>query len=89
MLNQDFKEFAELLNSNSVEYLIGGGYALAAYEPPQATAALSEPLRQAYASAAPADIELPKEVATASPTSPRPRCCSCGSACSRASSRCY
>ena len=45
-------------------------YALAAYEPPQATAALSEPLRQAYASAAPDDIGLPKEVAAASPTLP-------------------
>ena len=32
MLNQDFKEFAELLTSNRVEYLIVGGYALAAYE---------------------------------------------------------
>jgi hypothetical protein len=41
------------------------GYALAAYEPPQTTAALSEPLRQAYASTAPADIGLPKEVAPA------------------------
>jgi hypothetical protein len=38
-------------------------YALADYEPPQTTAALSEPLRQAYASATPADIGLPKEVA--------------------------
>lgn len=38
-------------------------YALAAYEPPQATAALSEPLRQAYASTEPADIGLPKVVA--------------------------
>jgi hypothetical protein len=27
MLTKDFKEFAELLNSNSVEYLIVGGYA--------------------------------------------------------------
>jgi hypothetical protein len=45
-------------------------YALAAYEPPQTTAALSEPLRQAYASAAPADIELPKEVAPAAPMAP-------------------
>jgi hypothetical protein len=44
-------------------------YALAAYEPPQATAALSEPLRQAYASAAPGDIGLPKEMAPAAPTS--------------------
>ena len=40
-------------------------YTLAAYEPPQTTAALSEPLRQAYASTAPADIGLPKEVAPA------------------------
>jgi hypothetical protein len=45
-------------------------YALAAYEPPQTTAALSEPLRQAYASATPADIGLPKEVAAATPTAP-------------------
>jgi hypothetical protein len=45
-------------------------YALAAYEPPQTTAALSEPLRQAYASAAPADIGLPKEVAPAAPMAP-------------------
>jgi hypothetical protein len=45
-------------------------YALAAYEPPQTTVALSEPLRQAYASAAPADIGLPKEVAPAAPTAP-------------------
>jgi hypothetical protein len=51
-------------------------YALAAYEPPQTTAALSEPLRQAYASTAPADIGLPKElapvvVAPASPPKPK------------------
>jgi hypothetical protein len=46
-------------------------YALAAYEPPQTTAALSEPLRQAYASTAPADLGLPKEVApAASSTAP-------------------
>ena len=45
-------------------------YAQAAYEPPQTTAALSEPLRQAYASAAPADIGLPKEVAPAAPMAP-------------------
>lgn len=38
-------------------------YATAAYEPPQTTAALSEPLRQAYASTSPADLGLPKEVA--------------------------
>jgi len=34
--------------------------ALAAFETPEATAALSEPLRQAYASTAPADIGMPK-----------------------------
>lgn len=37
MLNQDFKEFAELFNSNRVEYLIVGGYALAAYGHPRYT----------------------------------------------------
>ena len=31
MLNKDFKEFAELLNSTGVEYMIVGGYALAAF----------------------------------------------------------
>jgi hypothetical protein len=36
--------------------------ALASYEPPQTVAALSEPLRQAYASASP-DIEMPKIIA--------------------------
>ena len=45
--------------------------AAAAYEPPQMTAALSEPLRQAYASTAPADLGLPKEVApAATPVAP-------------------
>jgi hypothetical protein len=34
--------------------------AMAAFDPPQQTASLSEPLRQAYASAAPTDIEAPK-----------------------------
>jgi hypothetical protein len=38
--------------------------ALAAFEPPQ-TAGLSEPLRQAYASTTPADIEAPKIAAPA------------------------
>ena len=37
MLSKDFKEFAGLLNSNSVEYLIVGGYALAAYGRPRYT----------------------------------------------------
>jgi hypothetical protein len=45
-------------------------YTLAAYEPPQTTAALSEPLRQAYASTAPVDIGLPKEVAPAAEAAP-------------------
>jgi hypothetical protein len=39
------------------------GFAVAAYEPPQATASLSEPLRQAYASTVPADIGVPKIMA--------------------------
>jgi hypothetical protein len=38
--------------------------AMAAFEPPQ-TAGLSEPLRQAYASTAPADIEAPRIAAAA------------------------
>ena len=33
------------------------------YEPPQTVAALSEPLRQAYASTSPADIEMPSMIA--------------------------
>lgn len=37
MLNEDFKEFVTLLNSNQVEYLIVGGYALAAYGHPRYT----------------------------------------------------
>jgi len=37
MLTQDFKEFAALLNSNGVEYLVVGGYALAAYGHPRYT----------------------------------------------------
>lgn len=37
MLNEDFKEFAALLHSNRVEYLIVGGYALAAYGHPRYT----------------------------------------------------
>ncbi|MCA6115974.1 hypothetical protein J6524_13890 [Bradyrhizobium sp. WSM 1738] len=52
-------------------------YAAAAYEPPQTTAALSEPMRQAYASTAPADLGLPKEVAppaaSAAPVAPQPK----------------
>ena len=37
MLNRDFKEFAELLDANRVEYLLVGGYALAAYGHPRYT----------------------------------------------------
>jgi len=37
MLNKDFKEFAALLNSAGVEYLIVGGYALAAHGHPRYT----------------------------------------------------
>ena len=37
MLTSDFKEFAGLLNSNGVEYLVVGGYALAAHGHPRYT----------------------------------------------------
>ncbi len=37
MLTSDFKEFAQLLNTNEVEYLIVGGYALAAHGHPRYT----------------------------------------------------
>jgi hypothetical protein len=37
MLNRDFKEFAELLNAEGVEYLVVGGYALAAHGHPRYT----------------------------------------------------
>lgn len=37
MLTPDFKEFAALLNSNRVKYLVVGGYALAAYGHPRYT----------------------------------------------------
>ena len=37
MLTSHFKEFAGLLHSNRVEYLIVGGYALAAYGHPRYT----------------------------------------------------
>jgi hypothetical protein len=57
---------------NKKDRLAVVSYALAAYEPPQATAELSEPLRQAYASTAPADIGLPKEVAPAASAAPAP-----------------
>jgi hypothetical protein len=49
--------------------------ALAAFEPPQQTAALSEPLRQAYASAGPGDIETANIAAPAAmaPAPPKPK----------------
>ena len=37
MLTSDFKEFAALFNSNGVDYLVVGGYALAAYGHPRYT----------------------------------------------------
>jgi hypothetical protein len=37
MLSKDFKEFAELLNASGAEYLIVGGYALAAHGHPRYT----------------------------------------------------
>ena len=37
MLNSAFKEFAGLLNANAVEYLVVGGYALAAHGHPRYT----------------------------------------------------
>jgi hypothetical protein len=48
--------------------------ALASFEPPQ-TAALNEPLRQAFAATTPADIEVPKAAAPAAtpPASPKPK----------------
>lgn len=36
-LADDFKEFLRLLNSEDVEYLVVGGYAVAAYGHPLAT----------------------------------------------------
>lgn len=37
MLTSDFKEFVALFNSNQVDYLVVGGYALAAYGHPRYT----------------------------------------------------
>jgi hypothetical protein len=46
--------------------------ALASFEPPSTAATLSEPLRQAFASAAPADIQVPKiAVPAAMPLEPQ------------------
>jgi hypothetical protein len=35
MLNQDFKEFIQLLNDNQVRYLVVGGYAVALQDYPR------------------------------------------------------
>ena len=47
--------------------------ALASYEPPQTVAALSEPMRRAFASADPVDIEMPKAISAPAsvPTAPQ------------------
>ena len=45
MLSRDFKEFAELLNANGVEYLVVGGYALAVHGQPRYTGDLDLWLR--------------------------------------------
>jgi len=37
VLNQDFKEFFELLNANQVQYLVVGGYAIAIHGHPRYT----------------------------------------------------
>lgn len=37
ILDRDFKEFAELLRAHGVEYLLVGGYALAAHGHPRYT----------------------------------------------------
>ncbi len=37
MLNKDFREFIELLNSNKVKYLLVGGYAIALHGHPRYT----------------------------------------------------
>lgn len=52
MLNADFKEFVALLNSSGVEYLVVGGYALAAHGHPRYTGDLD-----LWVDAAPANVE--------------------------------
>lgn len=57
--------------------LIVASYALASYQPadaaePQAAPQLSEPLRQAYAAAAPADLAVPNVTAAPAPAKPKP-----------------
>ena len=52
---------------------VAARFALAAFEPQQATSALSDPLRQAYAATSPADIESPKIAAPAAVPPPKPK----------------
>jgi hypothetical protein len=58
---------------SKTDRLTVGTFALASLEPPQITANLGEPLRQAYASTAPADIQPPKITApvAAAPVEPQ------------------
>jgi hypothetical protein len=51
---------------------VAAAAALASFEPPQ-TASLGEPLRQAFASAAPADIGLPNPIAPVAMPAPPPK----------------
>jgi hypothetical protein len=53
MLNKDFKEFVGLLNSTGVEYLLVGGYALAAHGRPRNTGDLD-----IWVNAEPANVQL-------------------------------
>jgi hypothetical protein len=52
MLNKDFREFAELLNSTGVEYMVVGGYALAAHGHPRYTGDIDLWIRQTPANVA-------------------------------------
>jgi hypothetical protein len=60
MLTPDFKEFAALLNSNRVEYLVVGGYALAAYGHPRNLEALESVNKAAVSD--PAVLANPKNL---------------------------
>jgi hypothetical protein len=44
MLNRDFKEFVASFNAHAVEYLVVGGYALAAHGRPRLTRRAGLPL---------------------------------------------
>ena len=51
MFNKDFSEFVSLLNAHGVEYLVVGGYALAAHGHPRFTGDLDIWLQQSKANA--------------------------------------